>query len=273
MPSISGSVGDRERPPRLALSTDAARLWDGRRRAEGNLRPSTYREIERHLTGYLKALHPIPIHKLDRRAIAVELARITDENGAIIANRARGSLVKFLNWCVGEGFIESNAATHTNKNAEVSRSRVLAAVELNAVWHALPEGDYRDIIKLLALTGSRAGEMAGLRWSEIDFVRDVIVLSAARVKNGRTHTISMSATVRAILEARPSCVRLRAARVLRVHAREGQARRAGEDSALDDPRPAAHRGHRDERDRNHALGGRGSAEPRQRSPGRCGGGL
>jgi integrase len=174
-----------------------------RRRAEEKLRPSTYSEIERHLTRYLEALHPIPIHKLDRRAIAVELARITDENGSVQANRTRGSLVKFLNWCAGEGFIDANPATFTNKNVEHARERVLTAAELKAVWQALPEGDFGDIIKLLALTGSRASEMAGLRWSEIDLVRGVITLPAARVKNGRTHTIPMTATVRAIIEARP----------------------------------------------------------------------
>jgi integrase len=56
---------------------------------------------------------------------------------------------------------------------------------------------------LLALTGARASEMAGLRWSEIDLVRGVITLPGARVKNHRAHTIPMSASVRAIIEARP----------------------------------------------------------------------
>ena len=76
--------------------------------------------------------------------------------------------MKFLNWCAGEGFIEANPATFTNKNAEHPRDRVLKDDELRAIWHALPEGDYGDIIKLLALTGSRANEIAQLRWSEID---------------------------------------------------------------------------------------------------------
>jgi integrase len=177
-------------------------LYLKRRRAEGKLRPSTYGEIERHLTRNLKVLHPIPIQKLDRRAIAVELARLTEE-GAVQANRTRGSLVKFLNWCAGEGFIDTNPAAFTNKNAEHARDRVLKDNELRKIWHALPEGDYRDIVRLLALTGARANEIARLRWSEIDLVRGAIIIPATRSKNRRAHLIPMTATVRAIIEARP----------------------------------------------------------------------
>jgi integrase len=177
-------------------------LYLERRRTEGNLRPSTYREIERHLLRNLKALHPIPIHKVDRRAIAIELARLAEE-APVQANRTRGSVSKFLKWCAGEGFIDANPATFTNKTAEHARDRVLKNDELKAIWHALSGDDYRDVVQLLALTGARANEMAQLRWSEIDLARGVIVIPAARTKNRRAHFIPMSATVRAILEARP----------------------------------------------------------------------
>ena len=53
------------------------KLYLARRRAEGKLRPSTYGEIERHLTRNLKPLHDLRIDKVDRRAVAVELARLT----------------------------------------------------------------------------------------------------------------------------------------------------------------------------------------------------
>jgi integrase len=53
------------------------------------------------------------------------------------------------------------------------------------------------------LTGQRATEISDLRWDEIDFERDVISLPASRTKNKRPHRVPMSATVRAILGARP----------------------------------------------------------------------
>jgi integrase len=56
---------------------------------------------------------------------------------------------------------------------------------------------------LLLLTGQRLNEIAGLRWSEIDFEHDTITLPAERTKNGRQHLIPMSVPVRDILEAQP----------------------------------------------------------------------
>jgi integrase len=118
------------------------------------------------------------------------------------ANRTRASLVKFLNWCVGEGYIDANPAAHVNKNPEIPRDRVLTDAELRKIWLALPEGDFGDIMRLLALTAARASEIAQLKWSEVDFDRGVIALPASRTKNRRAFFIPMTATVRRILEAR-----------------------------------------------------------------------
>jgi integrase len=51
------------------------------------------------------------------------------------------------------------------------------------------------------LTGQRASEIAGLRWSEI--VDDQIVLSPERTKNGKKHVVPISEPVRTILDGRP----------------------------------------------------------------------
>jgi integrase len=178
------------------------KLYLERRRNDGKLRASSYGEIERHLTRNLKALHSISIHKLDRRAIALELGRFTDEGGPVQANRTRASLVKFLNWCAGEGYIDSNPAMFTNKNPEQSRGRVLTLAELTTIWRALPDGDFGDVVKLLALTGQRREEISQLRWDEVDLERGIITLPPARTKNRRWHSIPFAAKSQEILTAR-----------------------------------------------------------------------
>jgi integrase len=173
-------------------------------RRRGQIRDSSLREVERHLERNLAPLHSVPVDKLDRRTIATQLARLTMEAGPIQANRSRASLSKFLNWCLAEGLTETNAAMHTNKNAEKSRDRVLSDKELKAIWKALPDNDYGAIVKLLILTGQRASEISDLRWSsEVDFDRNVIVLPSSRTKNHRVHIVPMTPMVRAILEAVP----------------------------------------------------------------------
>jgi integrase len=164
------------------------------------VRPSTLRPIERHLVINLAALHSLPINQMDRRAIAAQLARM--HRSPVQANRTRSTLATFLNWAMREGLIDSNPALATNKYPERSRDRVLSNAELRAVWLALPESDFGDIVKILALTGQRASEIADLQWDEINFDKGVIELPPHRVKNGRRHTVPMSSAVRTILEQR-----------------------------------------------------------------------
>ena len=167
-------------------------LYLARRRNE-QLRAATMQNIERHLDRNFKALHGIRIDKVDRRAVALELARLTTETGPVEANRSRSSLVKFLNFCCGEGVIDSNPATLTNRNPEQSRDRVLADSELRTIWLGLGEGDYADILRLLLLTGCRQREISDLTWDELDLDRAVIELPATRTKNKKRHTLPLSA--------------------------------------------------------------------------------
>jgi len=164
------------------------------------VRPSTLRHTERHLVHNLAALHGLPINQVDRRVISAQLQRMA--SSPVQANRTRSSLSAFLNWCLREGLVDSNAALATNKNIERPRERILTNAELRALWLALPEGDFGDILKILILCGAREREISDLQWSEINFEKDVIELPAHRVKNRRKHTIPMSGAVRAILEAR-----------------------------------------------------------------------
>jgi integrase len=187
-----------------ASETFGAILKNYLTRRQGQVRASSLAEITRHLERNLSPLHGLPLDKIDRRTIAVQLSRITHESGPIQANRTRASLSKFLNFAIGEGLIENNPVLHTNKNIETTRDRVLSDNELKAIWNALADdSDYSAIIKLLMLTGQRANEIAGLRWSEIVFERDIIALPGSRTKNHRAHIIAMASMVRALLKARP----------------------------------------------------------------------
>jgi integrase len=173
-----------------------------RRRHE--LRAKTLVALRRHLTRNLAPLHNMNITAVDRKSIAAQLSRIAT-TAPVQANRTLTSVHKFLEWAIGEGLIESNPATGCNKAAENdARDRHLNPDEIRALWEALPArgDDYGDILKLLLLTGQRQREIADLTWNEINFDRGVIELPGERTKNHRPHTIPMSDTVSAILQAR-----------------------------------------------------------------------
>ena len=168
------------------------------------VRQSSFAAIERHLVKNLAPLHRLRVDKIDRRAIALQLGRIANRGNPVQANRTRASLSKFLNWAMGEGLVEANAALLTNKLAENKpRDRYLSKAEIHTLWHGLPNGDFGDILRILLLTGQREREISDLRWDEIDFASGVIDLPPHRTKKPRRHTVPMSPAVRAILEARP----------------------------------------------------------------------
>jgi integrase len=56
---------------------------------------------------------------------------------------------------------------------------------------------------LLILTGQRRGEVAEMRWSEVDLERRAWILPAARAKNGLAHEIPLSTQAIAIIEGLP----------------------------------------------------------------------
>jgi integrase len=167
------------------------------------LRPRSYVEVKRHLEVNSKPLHVLPLEAIDQRAIAGRLTVVAEENGFVVVNRVRSSLSAMFGWAMKEGLAATNPVTNTNKRQEKSRDRVLTDAELRTVWLALDDNQIGTIVRLLLLTGQRRGEIAGLRWEEIDFDRNIISLPSERTKNGKPHEVPMASTVRSLLQSRP----------------------------------------------------------------------
>jgi len=168
------------------------------------MKPRSFQEIERHLLNHAAPLARLRLSEIDRRAIAVRLAEIEEASGPVSRNRVRSSLSAFFARTITEGFIEFNPVAGTAKADEGgSRERVLSEGEVAEVWTALEDDQFGDIVRLLILTGQRREEIGGLRWSEVDFDRDLIALPPARTKNKRLHELPLSLQGRTILERQP----------------------------------------------------------------------
>lgn len=180
---------------------DLAKKYLDQQRSE--LRPGSYLEVARHLEKHAAPFHPFPLDTIDQRIIADRLGGIDKISGAVTANRVRATMSAMFSWGMREGLVFANPVANTNKRAERPRDRVLKPYELRLVWQALNGGQYATIIKLLMLTAQRVNEIAGLRWSEIDFDHGLISLPADRTKNARPHEIPISPTVRSLLQEQP----------------------------------------------------------------------
>src|SRR5262249_25250772 len=153
------------------------RYLDQRR---GDFRVSTITAKARYLEMHCAPLHRLPLESLDRKRIAALLTDVEKTRGPVSANRLRAALAAMFAWAMREGLAESNPVIGTSQRQEKSRDRVLSPAELRSIWRAAPDNQYGTVVRLLMLSGQRYGEVAGLRWSEIDFDKGLISLPGDR---------------------------------------------------------------------------------------------
>jgi len=100
--------------------------------------------------------------------------------------------------------------------ASKPRDRVLLLPELRKLWQALDQASGTNqsniqisamsivttsAIKLLILTGARRGEIAAMRWSELNIEEGVWLLPSERTKNRQAHTIYLSSLAAGIIQS------------------------------------------------------------------------
>jgi integrase len=175
---------------------------------EGSVRTRTLVESQRYLTGpYFKPLHNMPVEQITRRDVATRVLAITRESGATTGGRARSALSSMFAWAMGQGLAENNPVVGTNEpKTAPSRDRVLADAELGSVWKACGDDDFGRIVRLLLLTGQRRTEVGGVTWGELDLDGGTWTIPAQRTKNGRQHTLPLSALAVSVIEAIPQRV-------------------------------------------------------------------
>jgi len=165
------------------------------------LRRGRFDQVKRHLNVHCQPLHKFPVRRINERMIADRLRTIANNSGALISNRVRSTLSHMFSWGIGEGLAAHNPVADANEPEQEARERILSDAELKIVWNALENDRYSTIVKLLILTIQRENEIVGLRWSEIDFERDLIVLPGERTENGRPHNVPIARTARELLES------------------------------------------------------------------------
>lgn len=109
------------------------------------------------------------VEKTDRKR-----GKAVVEGGAGTAGRTAGLLGGILSFAVEEGVISENPSHGVKRPPVAKRSRRLSAEEYQHLGQALAERSGVDAwqgqagLRLLALTGCRLGEIAKLKWSEVD---------------------------------------------------------------------------------------------------------
>ncbi len=153
----------------------------------------------------LPALGTRSIHDIGKSDVQLIIDKVMKRGSRTMANRLHAALGSFFNWAKSQDIIERSPCEGLRKpTQETSRERCLQEDELRRILiaaEAMPY-PYGPIVLMLAYTGQRRKEVAGMTLNEIDIAQCVWSMSGARTKNRKPHKVHLSpSTVTIIREA------------------------------------------------------------------------
>ena len=141
--------------------------------------------------------------EITRRDIRDLLDDIKARGSPIQANRTFEIMRKLFNWAIAEDYLPDSPCQKISKPAkENRRDRVLKEDEIRAVWQAMEAEQplVAALFKLRLLTAQRGGEVASMRWEDIDFPTSWWTIPGERTKNGLSHRVPLSPLALEILD-------------------------------------------------------------------------
>lgn len=145
------------------------------------------------------------IEEIRRGDVIALLESIVETKKPILANRTRAVVSKLFSWALDRELIEAHPCTRLGSMMprERKRERVLTDDEITKLWKtwesmALPFG---RLAQLLLVTLQRRGEVAMMRWPDVDLKARVWRLEMT--KSGHGHEVPLSALALAILRKIP----------------------------------------------------------------------
>ena len=180
-------------------------------------------------TNVLPAWGDRSVRDLTRRDARALVDGIADRGAPVLANRALALVRKMLNFAVDHDYLDANpAARLARPTQEVSRERVLTDEEIRRFWRVLEhfpateqkpapgrpkaKGDKHDplcpvspalaaLLKVRLLTAQRGGEVARMKWADVDLAAGWWTIPGGDTKNGEPHRVPLVDRVTALIRA------------------------------------------------------------------------
>lgn len=143
-----------------------------------------------------------PINQITKKDITDAIDNIP-KNKQSVKNQTYIALSKLFKWAVSRGEIEySPLDGMTPPKPPKKRKRILSDSEMILALNSarMMESIFSSYFELLAITGQRRSEVAGLDWSELNRQERMWTLPEERCKNGVTHLVPLSTMAVGILD-------------------------------------------------------------------------
>ncbi len=167
------------------------------RYARVHQRPSTTREVERILRRTaLPAWGRRLVTEVTRKDVRALLDGIVARGCGPTANRTRAVLHRLFGWAVEVDLLDASPCAGLPRLVkETPRSRVLTDDEIKRLWPWLPPYG-----RLQLLLGCRGGELAQIRWTDVNPDARTVTFRAETTKSSRARTVPLSTPARALLD-------------------------------------------------------------------------
>lgn len=155
----------------------------------------------------LPVLGSKPITAITRAEVISVVTRVKSRGSPTAANRTFAEMRSFFSWLVGRGVLDKSPVDGLRaQGSERKRERFLSDDELSRVLKAARSTPfpYGAIVLLLAYTGQRLNEVAGMRWDELNLDDRTWTIPASRAKNGKAHIVHLAAPVMDVIRALPN---------------------------------------------------------------------
>jgi len=177
---------------------------------ERHLQPSTksaklIRSNLRHHA--LRHLFTRPVAGISRAELIEVLDGVVAAGTPQAALNIHRKLKMLFTWAWKRDMIADNPCDRIPPPAKgVERDRVLSDSEIVAVWNAAGQLQvpFKQLVRLLMLTGQRRGEVSTMRWSDI--TDDTWVIPRERVKKDRLHAVPLTLLSQQVLTELPRFV-------------------------------------------------------------------
>jgi integrase len=174
-----------------ATVAQAVDLWSTRVLAARRLAPRTRERYAHHCHVLKDGLGSRRLAKLTADDIEALLDRECAEGGLSrdTLTKLRSTLVQVLDFAVRRGLAVSNPAVHATVPADAARTaarRSLKPDEARVLFDACEHEPLGPMFRLGLLVGMRPGELAGLRWGDVDLEHGTLTVGhAVQMRGGR----------------------------------------------------------------------------------------
>jgi integrase len=143
------------------------------------------------------------IADITRQDVRQLVEQVAEAGAPIVANRVAALLSKLFAFALDRDLVQASPAVRIPRpGQEQARDRVVTEDELRTLWLAFDalEPTMGAFYKLRLLTAQRGGEVAGMRWQDVDLAAGWWTLPATSSKNKLSHRVPLASSVVTLIE-------------------------------------------------------------------------